>query len=1408
MKYLNSRIDASLQAFKNSLIVRLENYLGRKISYGSISPSIFRYFEIRNLEIYGTSSEEPVVKINKIKVYYSISKLFRTHNPTASLIKVNVSNSQFYIDASRDRELIEIVQKLLAGTGDNGKGINFLIPVITGSNISISLRTNNYLLMLKKLFFNIKNLEKEIQLDIRGKTYANIWTPGQRKFTLNSKVKLSGRIDSTFEWSQLRVRLYAVKSNLFSLPKQTFQLRLKDNEITVQKIQDKNLFDVQLRYNIPKRVAELHLISEKFRPISMVKLSGDYKKYNKWLSSAFSTKATLKYDFTNKHLSYIVDLKSNIQSNRYIPKIYVSSHFSGNEREVFFEPFIARSELGTVEFFGNVLYENYLPSGLLNLTDIHIARNNDLNASFKLTRFNKNIVMHSDKLIIGSAVFKKLDIDIKPGLENIPFKLNAVLENTNQDSIANAEGILKLKPKLFLEAKAEFKDLLPERIIAVAGTDTSLQRNLIDILSKVKLSTSLKIKTDFKTLDMSSESVVLRGRKNHKNYVNFAFVYEKDRLKVKSLNGHIGRNIFTGRLDGEIKSANKVEFQIALLLNGFYYSLNGRYIPDLGMLVNGNYGLSISLLRRVGGPVNLELAVNNFPIPVRERNILTSGKVEGSFKNSKDWYIKSRDLTVNNIEFLKSKKNSIKATLSINPGKVKISSIQFKDSFSSVAGEGNIDFSMEKRYSASGWLLLQNKASRESYQVKTEIEGEKLSADINFSSMPLERLGTFNITGSASGTLKLTDVLSNTKAELSLALEKGRLNADPLSFSISSEYSNEKVKIHSMEVGYLSHKLTDSYGVLDIKKGTFTFLSNYRATYFKDTKVNLIIGIDARLAHFNSAEGSASFLKNLFNQKLQGKAEFSSIKVNGESFNSWDLRVKVENKILTFDGGPGDTIHGLVDGQGNFKILSLDPFPIVMDAEGTINNNRINSNADIKKFDISVLSLPLKSKAIIFKSGTARGTLHITGAVNDPDITGKIDVTDGKAESMFTPLTIEPLSTLLTFTGKGFSMEKLTTYVAKRPLVAYGDFLLDHWFPYAFNLTFESTNPNGVKFAYNFGPIIVDGYVNGKIHVVGDNLETKVDGNLTANYCKIALGEKKPKKENGNEEIVPTIVNLKVNTGKRVEFYWPSLNFPILRAFTDVGNLVRIVYNENDGSYSVKGDVGIQGGEVFYFDRSFYLKEGLISFNENQEDFDPRVKILAEIREQDEKGEEVKIYLNADNKLSQFSPRFYSDPSKSDVEIMSMIGGSIFGKAQEQGIGVSAVMLTSELVSQFGILRPFERAVRDYLGLDLFSIRTQVIQNLILEKILGNVTNPLDNTTLSLGKYLGNDLFLEMLVRLKTMALPSSDIYYFSGITSDVEINLEWTTPFFLMEWSLIPKHPEDLFLSDNSLTLKWRYSY
>jgi hypothetical protein len=137
-------------------------------------------------------------------------------------------------------------------------------------------------------------------------------------------------------------------------------------------------------------------------------------------------------------------------------------------------------------------------------------------------------------------------------------------------------------------------------------------------------------------------------------------------------------------------------------------------------------------------------------------------------------------------------------------------------------------------------------------------------------------------------------------------------------------------------------------------------------------------------------------------------------------------------------------------------------------------------------------------------------------------------------------------------------------------------------------------------------------------------------------------------------------------------------------------------------------------------------------------------------------------------------------------------------------------------------MKSIEYAIRDVFNLDLFSIRTQMLENLLAERIFGSAAGTvegeqevsslgryLDNTTLFLGKYLSEDIFLEAMVGLRLKETGDKDVYTKEEFEVDTEITLEWKTPLALLEFSFMPDMT-DLFGAPPalSLALSWGFSF
>ena len=78
----------------------------------------------------------------------------------------------------------------------------------------------------------------------------------------------------------------------------------------------------------------------------------------------------------------------------------------------------------------------------------------------------------------------------------------------------------------------------------------------------------------------------------------------------------------------------------------------------------------------------------------------------------------------------------------------------------------------------------------------------------------------------------------------------------------------------------------------------------------------------------------------------------------------------------------------------------------------------------------------------------------------------------------------------------------------------------------------------------------------------------------------------------------------------------------------------------------------------------------------------------------------------------------------------------------------------------------------------------------------------LSSTTITLGKYLGEEIFLEALINLNRD--------YSQEITTEMYLSIEFPTPFFNLEWELAPKFNDNStdFPITNSITFSWDLSF
>jgi hypothetical protein len=312
------------------------------------------------------------------------------------------------------------------------------------------------------------------------------------------------------------------------------------------------------------------------------------------------------------------------------------------------------------------------------------------------------------------------------------------------------------------------------------------------------------------------------------------------------------------------------------------------------------------------------------------------------------------------------------------------------------------------------------------------------------------------------------------------------------------------------------------------------------------------------------------------------------------------------------------------------------------------------------------------------------------------------------------------------------------------------------------------------------------------------------------------IQELKDGRDSASSTKVSIVTDLTIRAGRKVEFAWPEV-MPILRAYADAGSEIAVTSDQATDRYSLAGDIRLRSGEIYYFQRSFYLKEGILTFNENELRFDPRISARAEIRDRNNEGP-VTIAMIIDNApLLSFTARFESSPPLSQLEIFSLLGQNLTGTPSEEEGGVipnAFVLATSDLLAQLEVVRGLERNVRDFLRLDMFSIRTQVLQNAMLMVTglqdpvnrIDRVGNYFDNTTIFFGKYVRSDMFVQSMLSLRYDETQER----FGGLRFEPDIGIELQSPLFAIRWNFAPTFDDNdtVFMDDVSFTLTWRWTF
>ena len=1416
-------IQGGMIGVRDNLITRLERQIDRKIRYSSISPSLFGSFDVRNVRIMG-DDENPVLTMSRFSVAYSLLDLLRGRVQAIHTIRIDAPFVD--LNTTRDQDLIDLLKNLSNNNGESASSQN--VTALFPKKLMVRIRNGKFLILdnrdrfgLDALNLNVEIAGNRMILDGRWDIGVTIDTLIGEPISLYAATRINGSCRTDMKEGEAMLSIPAITGDAVSSSPIAFGFALEDNVLRVGKIPDDLPFDFYCAYWLDGGKIDARFDCADFRLGELFSFSGGLEGARRLLDIAGSGEASFERG-DDGSLDYAVDLAGTaLDANSAYVRAAFEINIEGDEQYARIDTL--RLSIPPAEknadafFFGNVRFSGGLglnpiaPDGFLYLDEFSRSGKNGLFANIAITTregvSGREILCEALNRGQGLGAFSAL---LRPAGDDMGFTVSA---RGSEGGSLSLEGNVH-SPSRRVEADLRLNSFSAGDLAGMAlpfAKTASVPAPLKGLLDDTVITTEIAFATDFSYIAYNAPRFAVANGTG-KGFTAVASLSGTERSF--ELNGsRLTWGEDTLLLSGKFETADSADlrFSINTYYRGLDYYVEGEALRGKLVSIQGSYGLDVSLRTSNSGYTGF-MRADSFPVPFLGQPAYCSFSARLRYDSGASWSMNLEQFELINIDS-PAGLAQVRISGSANQNGVELPVLYYRDSLGPLNGRAGV--SWESGYSAVNGTAVMEDGS-ENYQAGVSFVDNRYNFVFSGTSMRLDRVFR-GVKAVSNGDLRLSwDAAASFRAECHL-------------YSVSG-------KLYNQDFGAAAHAVLEN-GDLSAR-GTFSFADiqgeiPYLFIGGEEGVVEIRTAIQG-LAGDKPIEGSflltAGFkpLQSWFNVKEILNSASGNIHADnyrygiGGQAQDFDIDFSRSRGAFAVSGGPRNMIRFQMDQDGSFYGGLSSPFPVRGTISGTIDQRTINAACADLYVDMGELFklLPVESREFYLTGGYVNASVDIRGSLTDPEFFGsaratslRINIPDYVREEL------RPIPFNIAIDGNEIRFDPVSVSVGGGAGTVSGLFYIDRWIPNTFSIDITVPRETPIPYGFDIGGFVARGDAAGKLNVSMENLTYDISGELYANNTEMGINHGEMTGPGSADLFArakkPFAVNLTVSTGPVVEFFYPSSRFPILRANPDMGTRLRVTADSLSQQYSLVGDVKIRSGEIFYFERNFYIRSGQLIFRENELHFDPRLTARAEVRDRTDDGP-ITISMIVDNApLLSFTARFESTPALSQMEILALLGqniaGNQFGGENTDAAWRAVASSISDLATQFYVVRQFERVVRNFTRLDMFSVRTQVLQNAIfmstgimqmpVDRISG-VGNYFDNTTVFGGKYVGQDMFIQGMLSMRYDANKAGSIAFAP------DIGVELQNPLFGIRWDFVPEHPENWYMSDNSITLIKSWSF
>ncbi len=1466
-----NKVGLQIQGTMLSVQNGLKEETGLSISYKSLSPSILSGINLNGIVLYDSESGEEVASIGRLSLGYTLSALFSDDMAKGfeSLvlrdvdIKLVRGKNDGWIKALSAKRNAERAQRgEVKLDGDFAKAF-FESLNLDDVNLKLSSDVRVYRLRLvykdnessceadiSKAFLSANGTNK-IDALVSGSFAANLF--GQK---FSGVLDFSSVIPRSLDGSSAVLRFSGVNAGDYRVRYVGFLAEYKARKFSFKMLPSVRNVYAESSVDFESGDVVASVFADGFNLGNLAQTNRSDKITQSLFAMNFSLNAAASWNYKTGVLDYsssgdIFVPGVVIPAERFQSDTLVSYSFSGNEKAVEIPYLKTSGDRYNISFEGAYDFELKQPSGTLAVESVKLPNGGEISTEVYIDKLERGFMCFAPQVFLDQNIFTAAQLNVLQSDDSWDWTFE--VSDYSHDGDPGTVSI--------------FGSWSPQ----TRAAQTSLSFNTIYLDTIVKTSAFFAEENMKPLLNAASEVVqsfvfscdtfasgVGEDFSFSVPYAIVANTSRDDQMLILEADGNSDtfqlsrlEFVFGGQkllMDGLVERFPETRERLLsgrLELNGIPYNFSGVSSKNR-LEINSEYGMRFAFGTDTSGAeavIEGAFAAAGFPVRLAGKTFEFSTDTTFSYSlengfNASIPYFDSRFL-----EGTSDLNPSVSFSATVDKNAAHFESISYSDSVSTLNGSGTFvyGFNGQTFENADYNFILENSAGLE----KVSLDGTILNSlqtpitvgsilsgtfaknlfftlQLNIDSLRSERFfAGSSESDSVNANITMQGSVSNPFVSVDIPRAVLTVQNKPLTFNAQAVIEDRVFSVQKASADWGDTEITNVLATFDQKTWDGNLSFNVKTNFFGrilNAKAGAVVKAESPVG----AGVPEAFSVSLDAEEIKTDLKKDSKKEAKKKAEKFHVGILKLNDDFILSSSPNIGINGSVSNYRDVAISIKNDAPFNMNIDGSVGRKFL----DLKVSDIQISPrVVLDSLGInlvkIYK-GIAVGSFALTGSPMNPSFQGQIDVPNAEFNfpNFFKKRASTPMVSLL-MSGSQFYTEPTRCHLQGQPIDVTVNVQMNRLAFESLDVRVQTIDDNYVPLNLNLSEMHVKGDFLADMTISLENDTIGVSGDLTAKNANAEFGATRLNEiisglkiadTDDDDDGYPVDVALHIKTGPRVQISYTTF----LRAVVVPGSEIDVTYIGEDKRLLLDGEVPIRSGEIIYLNSSFYIKEGEIHFSDDDESFDPSISIVAECKTRDEDSEPVTITLSVEKQhLSNLSPRLSASPAKSEREIMEILGGIITANASN---AAAFALATGDYAIQTVVIRRLENALRDFFNFDIFSVRTMVVQNAVKQSLNRNssssnnlVGNYLDGTTVYIGKYFGDTLFADAMLRLDYDKNRVNSEYAYDGIAFKPELGFELAAPFAKIRWSVSPDLESILnmkIVENTALTLSWKFNF